>query len=163
MVTKIFSNKRGQSADEAGYNLPYFIILGIGLVILFAGQVGLYASIKNQKLEVDDEVFQLSYIHRFLNSPDCFTYQGNVGGRIYEGVIDLSKFTKSNLHKCYDILNTSATMNFQLRLRDLATGENRIIQTENYYVPFDSVTRLVQIRKPGGDQVLGELDIFIDT
>ena len=81
------------------------------------------------------------FIQRFLNNPDCFTYQDKETLRIYPGIIDLEKFKQEKLEDkednlCYKFKKD--VPEFRLKIND------KIIQTSDN---FDSIKKKSEIRK----------------
>ncbi len=58
---------------------------------------------------------------RFVNAPECFAYQDLETGRVYPGIIDLSKFNEETLTGCYQS-GGRENFNFQLVLGDMVLG-----------------------------------------
>ena len=114
---KIFFSKRG-SGYILGKKPMYFIILLICLTIsLILFNFALMKEISSTTV-IPDNLEMTILINRFLNSPDCFTYQDKETGRTYSGVIDLEKFTDKTLEKCYSTKDSNLKA-FKLTLESL--------------------------------------------
>lgn len=69
-------------------------------------------------------------IERFYNSPDCFAYEDE-SGRVYQKIIDLSKFnSRGILDKCISL--TDSKYAFKLELVDFRSSEKLSITTSNW-------------------------------
>lgn len=84
------------TSKVVAYMIFGFIFTGFCLLLLFIMSM---------------EIINISYIpegleeyiftQRFMNNPECFTYQDKDTLRIYPGIIDLEKFKQENLDNCY--------------------------------------------------------------
>ncbi len=79
---------------------------------------------------------------RFLNTPECFTYQDPATGRIFAGVIDLGKFTQERLDTCYrtEPAKGFKDYNFALELEGFTPavgGEKKLLMTNNFFNQVD--------------------------
>ncbi len=87
---------------------------------------------------------------RFINSPDCFTYQS--GDRTYPGIIDFQKFNEKTLRTCYPV-NSKKEINFGLKLK---SQSNEII-TKKYYPNNRDFTLYKQVLVKKGDKITPDL------
>jgi len=85
------------------------------------------ANLMSVPLDVKAELISL----RFTNSPECFAYQDNVSKVVFPGIIDLEKFNKTTLERCYSTegIGGIKTLNFRLELQNT----NLKLLTDNYY------------------------------
>lgn len=96
-------NKKGESANDA--NLPemvlYYMVAGMLLAIFILGFASIVTGWQTQVAHYPEEFKGESIAMRFTQNPDCFAYEDAASGRVYQGVIDLSKFTEKQLNSCY--------------------------------------------------------------
>ncbi|MBR9683405.1 hypothetical protein GOV03_02595 [Candidatus Woesearchaeota archaeon] len=113
-------NRKGQF--EPARKMIYWMIAGVVITILVLAFALITSSYQNKLTKVSPQLKAEFISLRFLNSPECFTYQDN--GRVYPGVIDWDEFNEVNLNNCYKSGSTKA-FNFQLVLdeRTLSTDE----------------------------------------
>jgi len=101
--------------------LPAILVAVTIIIFVF----GFFIAGHKDKLTSVPEELQAELISlRFTNS--CFAYQDPVTGRIYPGVIDISKFTEQQLQRCYTTKDQNE-FNFRLQLGD------KLITTNNYF------------------------------
>ena len=146
---KIFFSKRGSYI--LGKKPAYFIICLFFLTFSFLIFGFIIKSQLSSTTTFPDNLETTILINRFLNSPECFAYQDKEIDRTYLGVIDLEKFNKKNLEKCYftDDNNLKA---FKLTLKspDIQIKDNNVFtsnwdtrrstQTSQYIIIHDKGT-----------------------
>ncbi len=125
----------------------YWGISGVILSLLVLGLVILILSYRGAATEVPPLLESTILSARFVNSPKCFAYQDSVTERVEPRLIDLTRFTDEVMAGCY-ISDTTKDYQFQLKLRDLDTDEERVVQTAEWYnVPAFTLTEPVLIKK----------------
>ena len=74
---------------------------------------------------------------RFINTPECFTYQDSVTGRVYPGIIDIDKFSQERMDDCYrtDVDTGYEQMNFGIFLEGFEGEE--VLRSNNYFGSAD--------------------------
>ena len=95
---------------------------------------------------------------RFVNIPECFAYQDSETGRVYPGVIDLSKFTNEQMNlSCYHTESEKGYKDYNFRLRLYKNGAE--VHSNNYFNK-DSFTlfRKVAVKN---NQTLTEDEMYI--
>src|SRR3989344_6128590 len=79
----------------------FWMIIGVVAAIVMLSLVFMMRPYQQQLVDVPDELQAELISLRFVNNPDCFTFQDTNKGRGFPGVIDVSKFTQERLDKCY--------------------------------------------------------------
>ena len=125
-------NKKGEANDA---NIPavmlYYMLASFLLVMLIFGFASIVTGWQTQVAHYPEELKGESIAMRFTQNPDCFAYEDPVSGRVYEGVIDLSKFTQGQLNSCYVTGDDGHEyFQFELVLEDYDTK----LLTDNKYV-----------------------------
>jgi len=92
-------NKRAEY--EVAEKSIFWLLAGVLVTIMILAFVMLIANYRSQITRLPPELEAESIALRFLNTPECFTYQDPVTGRIYPGTIDVSKYLQSRLDACY--------------------------------------------------------------
>lgn len=115
-------NKQGQFELR---KMIYWMIAGVVITMVIFAFAMIISSYKN-KLTIVPPKLRVELISlRFVNAPDCFAYQDEITGRVYPGVIDLSKFNEGRMDRCYQSKSTK-NFNFQLVL------DNRTLNTDEW-------------------------------
>ena len=111
-------NKRAeQEIGEKSLFLPLIIFVIVIVIIAFFWMLANYAgNLAEVPPELKAELISL----RFTNTPECFAYENVKVGRVYPGIIDLDKFNKAQLDRCYLTEDKTGyqTYNFRLLLKD---------------------------------------------
>ena len=102
-------------------------IMGIVIAVVLLAFAITIANYKNNLTEVPPKLKASLIAMRFTNIPECFAYQDPETGRVYPGIIDLSKFTNEQMENCYPTQSTHE-INFKLRLQNKGLE----ILTNNY-------------------------------
>ena len=106
--------------------IAIFVFLGVIIAYLY-----FLGSYENQLTYVPARLRAELISERFVNIPECFAYQDLETGRVYSGVLDVSKFTKEQLYSCYHTEKEKGYNDFNFRLK-LASQEKDIF-TNNYF------------------------------
>ena len=136
-------NKKAQF--DVAKTILFWMMAGIMLtVILFAFgmiMVGYKSKLTYVPPQLKAELISL----RFVNSPDCFAYQDQTG-RVFPGIIDLKKYSSSQLKEdCYPTA-LEKDFSFALELK----GKNVKIKTEGYsHRDLLTLTKNVLIEEQG--------------
>lgn len=157
--------KKAASAEKMVYYGIAAVIL-VGIFYLFYYEVFTNA---NLKVRVPEKVTTSVFAERFINSPDCFTYQDLDSGIFYDGIIDWNKLTNYNLERCYSV-GDSYPQNvvvyvpaFRLRFSIPSLDLEKVIDTTNYddnKAYASRITRSVRIYH--NDQLrIGELSVEV--
>jgi len=115
-----------------------FMVIVATLLLVFVFFPNYQRSLVEVPPQLQAELISL----RFLNTPECFTYQDPATGRIFAGVIDLSKFTQERLDKCYRTEKDGGIkdFNFALELEGYTPavgGEKKLLMTNNFFNQVD--------------------------
>ncbi len=132
----------GSGVFEVARKQIYWMIAGIVIIIVvfaFAMIISSYmGALTGIPAGFKAELISL----RFLNTPECFTYQDPVTGRVFPGVIDFEKFTSARLDQCYRTESKTGynELNFALQLEGYETlkdGSPQLLMTNNYFNQVD--------------------------
>lgn len=127
---KLIKNKKATEnwvLDSILFLILSVIILGFSILI-FLVIIDYFAS---KDVEIPKGVEEFILIERFYNSPDCFAYQDEQTGRVYQKSIDLNKFKdKASLSKCF--LSSNPKYAFKLELENPENQEKIVITTPDW-------------------------------
>lgn len=130
------------SVFELARKQIYWMIAGVMITITTIAFAFLMSDYQQKLVEIPEELRAELISLRFVNTPECFTYQDPVTGRIFPGVIDVNKFTQERLDKCYRTEKEKGFQeyNFALELEGYAPvvdGEKRLLLTNNFFNKVD--------------------------
>ena len=106
---------------------------------------------------------------RFVNTPECFTYQDPVTGRIFPGVIDVTKFTQARMDQCYRTQNEQGfkEFNFGLALEGYtplnAQGQEQPLHTNNFFNQVDFTLYKPVLVRAGSEITTSRMIIYVQT
>jgi len=131
-----------ESVFELARKQIYWMIAGVLITIIILAFVFIMGAYQRQLVEVPEELRAELISLRFLNTPECFTYQDQLTGRIFPGVIDVSKFTQERLDACYYTEDKKGfkDFNFALELEGyvpIVDGEKKLLLTNNFFNKVD--------------------------
>lgn len=120
------------------WGIAAFMVLVAALILMFV----LFPQYKNSLVEVPQELRAELISLRFVNTPECFTYQDPVAGRIFAGIIDLQKFTQERMGNCYRTEPEKGfkDFNFALELEGytpVIDGEKKLLMSNNFFNKVD--------------------------
>ena len=120
------------------WGIAAFMVVVATLILVFVLLPKYQSSLVEVPPKLKAELISL----RFVNTPECFTYQDPVTGRIFAGVIDLQKFTQAQLDRCYrtEPAKGFKDFNFALELEGYTPtldGEKKLLATNNYFNKVD--------------------------
>ena len=120
------------------WGIAAFMVVIATLVLVFV----LLPSYQRSLVEVPPKLQAELISLRFVNTPECFTYQDPASGRIFAGVIDLQKFTQAQLDKCYRTESEKGyeNYNFALELEGYTPtldGKKKLLITNNFFNKVD--------------------------
>lgn len=155
MVLVIPPGKKGQF--DVARKTIYWGIAGFTLSIVIVAFAFIISSYAGRLTSVPPELTASIIALRFTNIPECFAYKDEITGRVYPGIIDLSKFTNEQMAACYvtDPQQGHRQFNFQLELGD------KSIKTNNYYQVSHLQIRKNVLVKNGNAMTPGELLIHV--
>ncbi len=152
-------NKRGQF--EVARKTIYWMMAGVVITIVVVSFAMIMASYKSKLNYVPEKVRAELLSLRFVSTPECFTYQDEITERIYPRIIDLNKFNKETLFRCYHTETEKGYKDYNFRL--YLVGENKTLKTNNYFYKDDFTLFKKVIVKKGGELVKDELRIYVQT
>ncbi|MFC1686846.1 hypothetical protein ACFL0E_00630 [Nanoarchaeota archaeon] len=137
----------------------YWMVIGIVVTIVVFVFAFILASHQNRLTKIPSELKSELLSLRFVNNPDCFTYQDSVTKRVFPGIIDLTKFTDDDLLNCYktETKEENKDYNFRLKLK----VQNKEIKTNNYRNVNTYVLTKEVLVKIGEDLKKDTLEIFV--
>lgn len=121
------------------------ITMTVITVIIFAFALQLW-KFQNDVIKIPPQLQAELISLRFINSPDCFTF--NELDRAYPGLIDLTKFTETNLQSCYPVADQKE-YNFGLKLRK----QNKELRTKKYYLNNRDFTLYKSVLVKNGEKI----------
>ena len=120
------------------WGIAAFMVVVATLILVFV----LLPQYQNSLVEVPQELRAELISLRFVNTPECFTYQDETTGRVFAGVIDLQKFTQERMDKCYRTEPEKGfkDYNFGLELEGytpIIDGQKKLLITNNFFNKVD--------------------------
>ncbi len=137
----------------------YWMVIGIVVTIVVLVFAFILANHQNRLTKMPSELKAELLSLRFVNNPDCFTYQDSETKRVFPGIIDLAKFTDNDLLNCYktETKQTIKDYNFRLKLK----VQNKEIKTNNYR-KVDTYVLVKEVLVKDGDKMKKDtLEIFV--
>lgn len=141
-----------------------FMVLVATLVLMF----GILPRYQNSLVEVPEELRAELISLRFVNTPECFTYQDQVTGRIFAGVIDLQKFTQERMDKCYQTEPEKGfkDFNFALELEGYTPtidGKKKLLKSNNFFNKVDFTLHKQVLVRNGNEIEPTRLVIYVQA
>tara|TARA_Y100000310_G_C20615762_1_gene780524 strand:+ start:818 stop:1297 length:480 start_codon:yes stop_codon:yes gene_type:complete len=93
-------NKKGEGYNVATKTISWMIMGGILTMAVLALAI-ILSVYQSAAFSVPGELRANAISQRFVNTPECFTYQDSETGRVYPGVIEIEKFTQARMDNCY--------------------------------------------------------------
>lgn len=120
------------------WGIAAFMVVVATLIMVFVILPRYQQSLVEVPQELRAELISL----RFVNTPECFTYQDPVSGRIFAGVIDLQKFIQERMDKCYRTETDKGfkDFNFALELEGYTPtldGKKKLLMSNNFFNQVD--------------------------
>lgn len=134
------------------WGIAAFMVVVATLILMFV----LLPQYQNSLVEVPEELRAELISLRFVNTPECFTYQDPATGRIFAGVIDLQKFTQEWMDTCYRTEKDSGIKDFNFALElegytPVIDGNKKLLMSNNYFNKVD-FTMYKQVLVRNGDR-----------
>lgn len=125
-------NKRG-TTDEmwAPDTFLFWIVFGLAMGLTATYFIILVDSQQSKLNVIPEEVETTTLIERFANSPHCFAFSDKKNNFVSPGVIDIRKFTQTQLDLCTEHIEEFDPA-FKLGLRSQAKNVNEKLQTKNW-------------------------------
>ena len=135
------------------WGIAAFMVVIATLILMFILLPQYQRSLVEVPQELQAELISL----RFVNTPECFTYQDEATGRIFAGVIDLQKFTPERMDKCYRTEPEKGfkDFNFALELEGyvpIIDGQKKLLMSNNFFNKVD-FTLYKQILVRNGNKI----------
>ena len=135
------------------WGIAAFMVVVAALILVFV----IFPQYQRSLVEVPPELRAELISLRFVNTPECFTYQDSTTGRIFAGVIDLKKFTQERMDQCYRTEPDKGfkDFNFALELEGytpMLDGQKKLLTTNNFFNKVD-FTLYKQVLVKNGDRL----------
>jgi len=146
------------------WGIAAFMVVVATLLLVFV----LLPQYQRSLVEVPAELRADLISLRFVNTPECFTYQDPATGRIFAGVIDLQKFTQERMDQCYRTEPEKGfkDFNFALELEGytpVIEGQKKLLRSNNYFNKVD-FTLYKQVLVRSGDRAeQTRLIVYVQT
>jgi len=160
-------NKKGE-AEGGAYDVArksvYWMVAGVMLVIAIL-IYAYFLSGMDARLNYTPEKLKAETISlRFTNIPECFAYQDSETGRVYPGIIDLSKFNSQTMDQCYHTGEEKGyeEYNFRLSLQDTQQEvmTNRYFHGDQFTLFRDVLIKKGEMIIPDTLLIYVQADIF---
>jgi len=157
-------NKKGETEGGA-YDLTrksvFWTIAGVVLVISVLIYAYFLGDLDSRLTYVSPQVYAEAISQRFVNIPECFAYQDSETGRVYPGVVDISKFNNEHLQTCYQTDSQEGYKDYNFRI--LLKNKNLQITTNNYFNADEfTLTKTVLVRE-NNQLVKDDLVIYVQA
>lgn len=106
-------------------------VLMIVITIVIFGTFMILANYKGKLSITPPEVRAELLSQRFTDLPECFVYQDNETKRVFPGIIDLDKFNKGQMNKCYFTEPETGTQDYNFEL--VLKNQNLKVSTNNFF------------------------------
>ncbi len=128
-------NKKGQF-DVARKSISW-MIMGSILTMAVLALVVVLSIFQSTIFSVPGELSASIVSQRFVNTPECFTYQDPITERIHPGIIDINKFTQARMDDCYRTENDKGyeSMNFGIYLEGFES--ETVLRSNNFFNNVD--------------------------
>lgn len=160
-------SKKGQF--EVARKSIYWLLAGVVITIVILAFALIMSSYQNKLVEVPPKLRAELLSLRFMNTPECFTYQDPVTGKIFPGIIDLNKYTQERLDKCYRTEKEKGykDYNFGLILEGYSeineNGKEKMLITNNFFNKVDFTLFKDVFVRIGSDVKPTRLIIYVQT
>jgi hypothetical protein len=138
----------------------YWMLAGVVITMVILGFAIMIGNYRNQLTHTPKEVVAEMIALRFANIPECFAYSDPVNGRVYPGVIDINKFTKEQMDKCYFTEENEGykDYNFGLSLKN----QGKEVITNNYFNKDDfTIIKTVLVVTENGTWMDDTLYVYV--
>ena len=130
---KMLNNKKGDAYTWMWTAMGWALILLPAIIITAIIMISFFANFTNAALFTTEETYTTIYLHRFIDSPNCFAHQDPFTGRAMPGVIDEDKYTEEVLQRCSNADPTDMALLLQLDISDPRSKiAKKTIQTANF-------------------------------
>lgn len=160
-------NKKAQF-DVARKSI-YWMLAGIVITMAILAFAIILSSYQSKVTTVPPELRAELISLRFINTPECFTYQDPVTGRIFPGVIDVAKFTQERVDQCYRTKKEKGfkDFNFGLALEGYtplnAQGQLQPLRTNNFFNQVDFTLYRPVLVRAGSETTVSRMIIYVQT
>lgn len=124
----------------------YWMIAGVVIAAVVLTFMFMISGYRNKLTQVPPELRAELIALRFTNIPECFAVVDENTGTVMTDSIDLNKFTKETMDKCYKTEQEKGIKTFNFRL--LLKNEGKEVITNNYFHKDDfTITKEVLVKK----------------
>tara|TARA_Y100000310_G_C20307701_1_gene634734 strand:+ start:91 stop:639 length:549 start_codon:yes stop_codon:yes gene_type:complete len=157
-------NKKAQF--EVAEKSIFWLLAGVLVTIMLLVFTMLVANYRSQITRLPAQLEAESIALRFVNTPECFTYQDSVTGRVYPGTIDVSKYLQSRLDSCYRTEPEKGfkDYNFGIVLEGFNIDENgteELLRTNNFFNKVDFTLYKNVLVKSGNSNTPTRMIIYV--
>mgnify|MGYP001580043723 CR=1 FL=1 len=166
------SKETNKMTEEDTFTLAqkqiYWMIAGVVITIVVILFALLLSNYQGKLTEVPPELRAELISLRFVNAPECFTYQDPATGRVFSGVIDLDKFSQERLDQCYRTEREKGfkDYNFALELEgftSIVDGEKKLLMSNNFFNKVDFTLYKGVLVRSGGKLEASRMIIQVQT
>ncbi len=126
----------------------YWMIAGVVIAAVVLAFMFMISGYRNKLTQVPPELRAELIALRFTNIPECFAVEDKNTDVVMTDSLDLSKFTKETMDKCYKTEQEKGIKAFNFRLQ--LKKENKEVITNNYFHKDDfTITKEVLVKKEG--------------
>ena len=152
MILKRFLASKKGTSEEQGYTPLHLLMVGVLFLAMGFILVLITDQYINAFLVYDKEIPVNLYAYRAINN--CLAFQDSFTSRYYPGIIDINKYTQTNLDNCY---TDTSQYSFSIQLRSLSTDYDYPKILVGFGAAGTINTYPVLIREKDGSIFKGEL------
>ena len=153
-------NKKGEGNDA---NIPavmlYYMMASIILVMIIFGFASIVSNWQIQAAHYPDEIKAEAIAMRFTQNPDCFAFEQEKSGKVYSGIIDLSKFNQKRMDECY-FTGENGKEHFQFELY-LEEYDKKVLSDHKYVNIIDNTIKKKVLVYDEGKLIPSTLFIYV--
>ncbi len=140
----------------------YWMIAGFIITLVILAYVFVLAGY-NAKLTYVDPKLRAEFLSlRFVNNPDCFSYQDKETKITSSSIIDLTKFTQQQLYDCYHTQQDEGYNDFNFKL--VLETQQKEVFTNNYFNKNDfTLYQEILVRNQDGVIKKDRLIIYVQA
>lgn len=102
-MKKKFNKKGGDTESDTQLFWTFFLVPAMIIFVLIL--IYVISVFLSSRVAILEGVKDSSYEARILGSPNCFAYEDEISGRVYNGYIDVAKFNNDAINDCFNNTN----------------------------------------------------------